>query len=112
MHSISERYSYMVSKRTIRVEVVYATPAQQYCEYVTTPPGSTALEILEKSTVLERFADIDLAASKVGVYSRLINLDTVMEDGDRLEIYRPLRADPKAVRRKLAKEGKTMGKSR
>lgn len=101
----------MVS-RVIRVEIVYATLSIQYCECVTIPGGSTALKAIEKSTVLEKFPDIDLSRNKVGIYSRLVKLETVMEDGDRLEIYRPLSADPKTVRRRLAKEGKAMGKSR
>ena len=99
-----------VSEPTIEVELVYATPMQQYVTKMTVPIGSTAREVIEKSDFLSRFADIDLSKNRVGVYSRLIELDAVLNDGDRLEIYRPLRADPKAVRRKLAEEGKSMGK--
>ena len=100
----------MVSERTIKVEVVYATPSQQHVVTVIVPVGSTAREAIEGSDILSLFDEIDLSKNKVGNYSRLIHLDVVLQDGDRLEIYRPLKADPKAVRRHLAKEGKTMGK--
>ena len=59
-----------------------------------------------------RFPEIDLGRNSLGIYSRLIAPDSVVEDGDRIEIYRPLQADPKSVRRKLAREGKSMGKKR
>lgn len=104
------RNNFTVSEKTIKVEVVYATPARQHVERVTVPIGSTAREVIEKSDLLSRFVDIDLSENKVGIYSRLIELGAVVEDGDRLEIYRPLKADPKVVRRHLAKKGKTMGK--
>ena len=96
----------------IKVQVVYATPSHQYCEDVVAPVGSTAREVIEQSQVLEKFTEIDLSFNKVGVYSRLVQLDAVMDDGDRVEIYRSLKADPKTVRRRLAKEGRTIGRSR
>lgn len=95
----------------IEVEVVYATPRQQFVESVTIAAGSTAAEVIECSRVLTRFTEIDLANNKIGSYSRLIRLDSVVEDGERIEIYRPLKADPKMVRRQLAEEGKTMGRA-
>ena len=96
--------------RTIRLKVVYALRSRQAVEDVTVPVGSTAVEVIEASSLLRRFPEIDLSRNSIGVYSRLIGLDSVVEDGDRIEIYRPLEADPKAVRRQLAKEGKTMGR--
>ena len=102
----------MVTERTINVEVVYATPSQQYVANVTVPVGCTVREAIEKSDILLLFDEIDLSKNKVGIYSRLVHLDVVLREGDRVEIYRPLKADPKAVRRSLAKEGKTMGKSK
>ena len=112
MHFISAPSSYMVNKRTIKVEVVYATPSLQHVVEVTVPVGSTAREVVEESDILSLFDEIDLSKNKVGIYSRVVHLDAVLEDGDRLEIYRPLKADPKTVRRRLAEEGKTMGKKR
>ena len=100
----------MVSKRTIKVEVVYATSLQQHVTNIKVPIGCTAREAIEESDILSLFDEIDLSKNKVGIFSRLVHLDVVLQDGDRVEIYRPLKADPKAVRRRLAKEGKTMGK--
>ena len=110
MRFTNARNNSTVSEPTIKVELVYATPKQQYVTKMTVPIGSTAREVIEKSNFLSRFADIDLSKNRVGVYSRLIALDAALKDGDRLEIYRPLTADPKIVRRKLAREGKSIGK--
>ena len=96
--------------RTIKVRVVYALQAQQVVEDMTVPVGSTAKEVIEASSLLSRFPDIDPGRDRIGIYSRLITADVVVEDGDRIEIYRPLQADPKSVRRELAKQGKSMGK--
>lgn len=96
--------------RTIKVKVAYALETQQVVEDLTIPVGSTAREAVEASSLLSRFSEIDLGRNRIGIYSRLITADTVVEDGDRIEIYRPLQADPKSVRRELAKQGKTMGR--
>lgn len=96
--------------RTIRVRVVYALPAQQFVEDLTVPVGSTAREVIESSSLRLNFPRIDPGRDRIGIYSRLITADTVVEDGDRIEIYRPLQADPKSVRRELAKQGKAMGR--
>ncbi|MFC1681373.1 RnfH family protein [Pseudomonadota bacterium] len=96
--------------RTNKIKVVYALRTQQVVEEVTVPVGSTAAEVIKASSLLRRFPEIDLSRNSIGIYSRLIGPDSVVEDGDRIEIYRPLVADPKAIRRQLAKEGKTMGR--
>ena len=101
---------FTVAERTIVVEVAYATQAEQHVETLTVPVGSTAREVIERSGLPGRFPGIDV--SKIGVFSRLIDIDDVLEEGDRVEVYRPLKADPKEVRRQLAKEGKTMGKAK
>jgi hypothetical protein len=98
--------------RTITLQVVYALRSEQAVEEVVAPVGSTAKEAIEASSLLHRFSEIDLGRNSLGIYSRLIAPDSVVEDGDRIEIYRPLQADPKSVRRKLAREGKSMGKTR
>ena len=100
----------VIGMRTIRVRVVYALQAQQLVEDLTVPVGSTAREVIEASSLLRRFPGIDPGRDRIGIYSRLITADTVVEEGDRIEIYRPLQADPKSVRRELAKKGKTMGR--
>ena len=74
------------------------------------PAGSTAEEAISKSGILAEFPEIDLAVNKVGIFSKACKLDTVLRDKDRIEIYRPLIADPKEVRRQRAAEGKVMKK--
>ncbi|MCL6555447.1 MAG: RnfH family protein [Burkholderiales bacterium] len=94
----------------ILVEVAYARPDQQVLLPVRLPPGATVEEAIRRSGVLERFPEIDLTRNKVGIWSKLSKLDTPLRDRDRVEIYRPLIADPKEVRRKRAEEGKAMKK--
>ncbi len=94
----------------IRVEVVYALPDQQPILSVTLPDGATVEDAIRRSGVLETFPTIDLALNKVGIFSKLVKLDEKLRDRDRVEIYRPLIADPKEVRRKRAEEGKVTKK--
>lgn len=96
----------------IPVEVAYARPDRQVLIALTVPAGATAANAIEQSGILERFPDIDLGQNKVGVFGRLCPLDRVLEAGDRVEVYRPLVADPKEVRRRLAAKGRTMGQGR
>jgi putative ubiquitin-RnfH superfamily antitoxin RatB of RatAB toxin-antitoxin module len=95
---------------TITVEVVYALPQQQPLLRLQVAEGATVEDAIRQSGVLERFPEIDLAKNKVGVFSKLVKLDETLRDKDRVEIYRPLIADPKEVRRKRAEEGKVTKK--
>jgi hypothetical protein len=94
----------------IKVEVLYALPHEQILLYVEVPQGATLGDAVKISGILEKHPDIDLASNKVGIFGKLSKLDTVLRDRDRVEIYRPLIADPKEVRRKRAEEGKVMKK--
>ena len=94
----------------IRVEVAYALPEQQIIQSLTMPVGATVADAIKRSGILECFPEIDLAQAKVGIFSKLTKLDAVVRDKDRVEIYRPLIADPKEVRRQRAEEGKAMKK--
>jgi hypothetical protein len=94
----------------IQVEVLYALPQEQILLEVNVPQGSTIEEALKASGILQKYPDIDLAINKIGIFSKLSKLDVVVRDKDRIEIYRPLIADPKEVRRKRAEEGKVMKK--
>ena len=67
-------------------------------------------DAIEASGVLEKYPEIDLAKNKVGIFAKLVKLDGPLRDQDRIEIYRPLIADPKAVRKQRAAEGKVMKK--
>lgn len=92
------------------VEIAYALPKQQLILELMVPEGTTAEQAVQKSGMLAKFPDIDLTQNKLGVFGKLIKNDTVLRERDRVEIYRPLIADPKEVRRQRAAEGKVMKK--
>lgn len=95
---------------TIHVEVVYARPDRQEVASLTLPSGSTAGQAIEASGLLARYPEIDLTKNKLGIYAKLAKAETALRDRDRVEIYRPLIADPKEVRKQRAAEGKAMKK--
>lgn len=99
-----------MSERHIHVEVAYAKAAEQALLAVEGDKGLTVKDAIDRSGILKRFPEIDLGANKVGVYGKLAKLDQPLESGDRVEIYRPLIADPKEQRKKRAAEGKAMRK--
>lgn len=86
----------------IKVEVVYALPEKQYLQQVKLVQGSTVAQAIEASGLLELRSDIDLSKNKVGIFSRPVKLTDEVNEGDRVEIYRPLIADPKELRRQRA----------
>ncbi|HKS34151.1 MAG TPA: RnfH family protein [Enterobacteriaceae bacterium] len=88
----------------IRVEVAYALPEKQYLQPVTLEEGATVEQAIQASGLLSLRTDIDLARNKVGIFSRPAKLQDTLQDGDRVEIYRPLTADPKALRRMRAEK--------
>lgn len=95
----------------IRVEVVYALPQRHELVEVTLAEGATVRDALEASGLLQKYPDIELdGRNKLGIFSKPARIDTLLRDRDRVEIYRPLIADPKAVRRQRADEGKAMKK--
>ncbi|MCW8956386.1 MAG: RnfH family protein [Gammaproteobacteria bacterium] len=94
----------------IVVEVAYALPDVQQIIAVDMPAGCTAEQAIHESGILDKFPDIDLSKAKVGVFGKLSKLSVELAAGDRVEIYRPLIADPKEVRRKREAEGKRMKK--
>ncbi|HET6718034.1 MAG TPA: RnfH family protein [Rhodocyclaceae bacterium] len=99
-----------MNSASIHVEVVYALPAKQEIIAVTVAEGASVQDAIEKSGLLEKYPDIDLKKNKLGIFAKLSKPDTVLRDRDRVEIYRPLIADPKAVRKQRAEEGKVMKK--
>jgi putative ubiquitin-RnfH superfamily antitoxin RatB of RatAB toxin-antitoxin module len=88
---------------TINIEVVYALPDEQTLLKKEVPEGTTVLEGIQASGLLEKFPALDVSAHKLGIFGKLTKQD-------RIEIYRPLIADPKEVRRRRAEEGKVMKK--
>jgi putative ubiquitin-RnfH superfamily antitoxin RatB of RatAB toxin-antitoxin module len=95
---------------SIQLEITYAKPDRQEIVSLKLPEGSTIQQAIEASGLLQRHPEIDLAKAKVGIYGKLSRMDTVVRERDRVEIYRPLIADPKEVRKQRAAEGKVMKK--
>ncbi|SQD80206.1 RnfH family protein [Moritella yayanosii] len=94
----------------INVEVIYALPKEQITFTVSVEQGATAQQAIEASGILAKYPEIELNKNKLGIYSRLIKLDTVLQDGERVEIYRPLIADPKEMRKRRALKAKEEGR--
>ena len=86
----------------LQVYVVYATPQHEFIHPMRVAPGTTIGQAIEGSGVLSRFPEISLVTQPVGIYGKKKTLDTVLRERDRIELYRPLVADPKDSRRKRA----------
>lgn len=99
-----------MSTNNINIEVVYALPHEQTLLKLAVPAGTTLGEGVRLSRIQEKHPEIDLDKGKFGIFGKLSKTDTVLREHDRIEIYRPLIADPKEVRRKRAEEGKVMKK--
>jgi uncharacterized protein len=91
-----------MSRASIRVEVAYASRERQALRKLTLPEGSRVLDAVEASGLALDFPEIDLAVNRVGIYGRRVRLDQPLRDLDRVEILRPLAADPKEARRARA----------
>ena len=94
----------------ITVDIVYALRDVQELITLKLPAGVTVRDAVERSGLLVKFSEIDLTKNKLGVIAKLVKPDTVQRDRDRVEIYRPLIADPKEVRKQRADVGKVMKK--
>ncbi len=100
----------MANAEMINVEVAYARPDGQVIHPLRVPAGTTVEEAIRKSGILDAFPEIDLTKNKVGVFGKISKLSNPLRDRDRVEIYRPLIADPKEVRKQRAAAGKKMKK--
>lgn len=100
-----------MSEALINVEVAYALPTKQTIIDIAIKPGTTVEEAIEASNIKEQFPEIDLSATKVGIWSRVVKLRDTLIDGDRIEIYRPLIADPKEIRKRRAEKAKEEGRA-
>ena len=99
----------MSAEKNWRVEVVYATPTRQEIIEVSVRPGATVEQVIRASDLLAKFPEIDLTRQRVGIFGVIARLQDAVHDGDRVEIYRPLVADPKEARRKrAARRGKKL----
>jgi putative ubiquitin-RnfH superfamily antitoxin RatB of RatAB toxin-antitoxin module len=96
-----------VSEPTLHVEVAYALPEDQRIVSLSVPEGTTALEAARLSGLVEHFPDLVLDdAARLGIFGQLISPSQALSEGDRVEIYRPLIADPKEVRKARAARAK------
>jgi putative ubiquitin-RnfH superfamily antitoxin RatB of RatAB toxin-antitoxin module len=89
-------------QQSIQVEVVLAMPGRQKLVALEIAQGSTIADAIAESGLPEMFEDFELNAARVGIFGQKAKLDQVLRDGDRVELYRPLIADPKEVRRQRA----------
>jgi putative ubiquitin-RnfH superfamily antitoxin RatB of RatAB toxin-antitoxin module len=92
----------MADERTVAVELVYCSSTRQHVTRLTLIAGSTVRDAIRSSALAAQCPEIETDAVRVGIYGRLVAFETVLQDGDRVEIYRPLIADPKQARRRRA----------
>lgn len=86
----------------INVQICYALPGNSFLKALTLDKGTSIQQAIEVSGVLSTHPEIDLSQLRVGIFGKLKATDTELREGDRIEIYRPLQADPKETRRRRA----------
>jgi putative ubiquitin-RnfH superfamily antitoxin RatB of RatAB toxin-antitoxin module len=84
----------------MNIGVAYVTPVHKVWLRMDMPEGATVRQAIERSGILDQFPEMDLTRQKVGVFGRITKLDATLADGDRVEIYRPITADPDQVERR------------
>ena len=84
----------------MNIGVAYADKFKQLWLKLEVPDGSTVMQAIEKSGLLEQFPEIDLSLQKVGIFGKIAKLDAVVEEGSRIEVYREITADPELVERR------------
>lgn len=97
----------MRTPEMLAITVAYAGKMAQAVLPINVSPGSTIRAAIERSRILQQFPEIDLAQCRVGIYGQLRAFTDIVTEGDRVEIYRPLAADPKALRVQRSKGGAT-----
>ncbi len=101
----------LANSETIQVEVVYGLAHKQKLLSLPVNSGSTVEQVIIESGILALFSEINLTENKVGIWNKAVKLSQVVEDLDRIEIYRPLIADPKEVRKRRAEKAKLEGRA-
>lgn len=94
----------------IHIEIAYGTPDQQMIVEQDIEPGTSPRDAVIQSTIDLYFPEIDKENCDIGLFGKAIRPDHTLESGDRIEIYRPLIADPKEVRKRRAAQGMKMKK--
>jgi putative ubiquitin-RnfH superfamily antitoxin RatB of RatAB toxin-antitoxin module len=100
----------MVSE-LLNIDVVYALPTRQTVLHLRVAATTTVLAAIELSGIVQKHPDIDVSVNKFGVYGRLVHGHDPLREGDRIEIYRPLLADPKEIRKQRAERAKEEGRA-
>jgi len=102
---------HVVANSKIQIEVVYGLPTRQELITLSVNSGTLLEQGIVESGILNVFDDIDLAVNKVGIWNRLAKLSDELKNLDRIEIYRPMIADPKEVRKRRAEKAKEEGRA-
>ncbi len=84
----------------MKVSVAYASKGKKVWFNLDIVESTTVRQVIESSGLLEQFPDIDLDKQKVGIFGKLTKLDNIVEEGSRVEIYRPITADPETAERR------------
>jgi putative ubiquitin-RnfH superfamily antitoxin RatB of RatAB toxin-antitoxin module len=79
----------------MHINVIYALPNEQFIEEVDAPDGTTAGEAVRMSGLLEKCPEIDLSVNKLGIFAKLVKNDYILQEGDRVEVYRALPKKPR-----------------
>lgn len=95
----------------LSIELVYGLPQRQTLISLMVAEGTMVEHAIKQSGILNIYPDIDLAINKVGIWNRSCRLNDVLKEGDRIEIYRPLIADPKEIRKLRAQRAKDEGRA-
>lgn len=111
MELIAKMDTTVTDDATIQVEVVYGLAHKQKLLSLPVKIGSTVEQVINESGILTLFSEIDLAENKVGIWNKAVKLSQLVENLDRIEIYRPLIADPKEVRKRRAEKAKLEGRA-
>lgn len=94
---------------TVNLSVCYAKPDAVFLQAITVHAGTTILGAIQASDLIQTFPEVDPTTLRVGIYGKLKAIDTVVREGDRVEIYRKLTADPKTARRKRVQKTRASG---
>ena len=96
-----------MEKNKISIEIVYASKEKQVVLGLQVTVPCTVGEAIQQSGILKQFPEIDMQVNKIGIFSKLVALDRILQAGDRVEIYRPLALDPKQARLQRAQRQRT-----
>ncbi len=94
----------------LTVELVFATPERQALVAIQVVAGSNVGDAIRQSRLAEMFPDYDVERCRTGIWGQEVSAERAVSEGDRIELYRPLRIDPREARRLLASQGRSMGK--